>query len=50
VDGQDLEKGYGNTQETQVFHSQILCIIIFYCKMCKTKESVMGQFNGQFVY
>jgi hypothetical protein len=33
-----------------VFHDQILCIRIFYCKMCKTKESMMGQFSDRFVY
>jgi hypothetical protein len=40
----------GDTQERRVFHGQILCIRIFYCKTCKTEESMMGQFNGRFVY
>jgi hypothetical protein len=33
-----------------VFHDQILCIIIFYCKMCKMEEIMMGQFSERFVY
>jgi hypothetical protein len=33
-----------------VSHCQILCIVIFYCKTCKTKESMMRQFNNRFVY
>jgi hypothetical protein len=40
----------GDTQERRVSHGQILCIIIFYCKMCKMEESMMGQFSGWFVY
>jgi hypothetical protein len=32
----------GDTQERRVFHDQILCIIIFYCKTCKMEESMMG--------
>jgi hypothetical protein len=40
----------GDTRERRVSHSQILCIEIFYCKTCKTKESMMGDFNGWFVY
>jgi hypothetical protein len=33
-----------------VFHGQILCIRIFYCKTCKMEEIMMGQFSGRFVY
>jgi hypothetical protein len=33
-----------------VSDGQILCLRIFYCKTCKTEESMMGQFNGRFVY
>jgi hypothetical protein len=33
-----------------VFHSQILCIGIFYCKMCKMEEIMMGKFSEWFVY
>ena len=40
----------GDNQERRVSHGQILCIHIFYCKACKTEESMMGQFNGWFVY
>ena len=32
----------GDTQERRVSHGQILCIRIFYCKMCKMEESMMG--------
>jgi hypothetical protein len=31
-------------------NGQIICLIIFYCKMSKTEEGMMGQFNGRFVY
>jgi hypothetical protein len=34
----------------RVCDGQILCIRIFYCKMCKTEESMVGQFRGRFVY
>jgi hypothetical protein len=40
----------GDTQKRRVSHSQILCIKFFYYKTCKTEESMMGQFNGRFVY
>jgi hypothetical protein len=40
----------GDTQERRVSHGQILCIGIFDYKRYKTKESMMGQFNSQFVY
>ena len=40
----------GDTQERRVSHDQILSIRIFDYKMCKTEESMMGQFSGRFVY
>jgi hypothetical protein len=39
----------GYSGEVSVQRSN-LCIGIFYCKTCKTKESMMGQFNDRFVY
>ena len=48
--GHYSKKDYGDTQERRVFHDQILCIKNFDYKMCKTEESMMGQFNDWFVY
>jgi hypothetical protein len=33
-----------------VSDGQILCLEMFYCKMHKMEEGMMGKFSGRFVY